>query len=196
MTQLLISQGINTIIVACHTSSATSLDYLQNKFPQINFIDMLLPTIFAAIKTTKNNHVGIIATHATIKTNIHKNLFKKYDSAITVTCLATPDLVPFIENQQIDSPECFEYIKNFIDYFLEKKIDTLILGCTHYPFITHIIKKIAPQLHLISAADCITQTNTSSEANITFFVSGSMQEFEKKIDTFLPLKKYLLKKFI
>ena len=196
VTNLLINQGIDTIIVACHTSSATSLDYLKKEFPNIRFIDMLLPTVFAATHITKNNTVGVIATEATIKSDIHKKLFKIHAPDITMHSLATPQLVPFIENQKTESPECFEYIKTILNELLKKNIDTLILGCTHYPFIETIIKKIAPELHIVSAAHCIKHGHDKIEKDITFLVSGNIKEFEKKVDTFLNVKKYLLKKFI
>jgi glutamate racemase len=196
VTQLLINQGINTIIVACHTSSATSLEYLKKEFPQVTFIDMILPTILAAEHITQNNTVGIIATPATIKSDIHKTLFKEHFPYITVLPAQTPQLVPFIESQKTETSECFNYIQKIINELLKKNIDTLILGCTHYPFIENIIKKIAPELKIVSAAHCIKHGHNKIEKDITFYVSGDKKEFGKKVDTFLNIKKYLLKKFI
>lgn len=149
---------------------------------------MLFPTMKAASLITKNKRIGVIATEATIKSDAHKTLFKEHASDIEVFTCATPELVPFIENQKTDSPECFTYLNTLLKTLLEKNIDTLILGCTHYPFIEHVIKKIAPQLHIISAAGCIAPGNSSDKKELTFFVSGNEKEFEKKIESFLQLK--------
>lgn len=149
---------------------------------------MLFPTIKAASLITKNKRVGVIATEATIKSDAHKTLFKEHASDIEVFTCATPELVPFIENQKTESPECFFYLNTLLKTLLEKNIDTLILGCTHYPFIEHVIKKIAPQLQIVSAAGCIKNGNNKKEKDIMFLVSGNKKEFEKKIESFLKLK--------
>ena len=107
ITQFFISQKITTIVIACHTSSATTLCFLKKNFPQVTFIDMIPPTINQACIVSENKKVGLIATHATIKTHAHKKYLHKINSNIMLYEQPCPLLVPMIESPLItkDTPK-------------------------------------------------------------------------------------------
>lgn len=156
---------------------------------------MLPPTIDMAIKKTKTGRIGIMATQTSIDTHVHKTLLLEQNSALTVFEQACPDFVPLIENQ---APE--EKIKKTIQKYLfpllENKIDTLILGCTHYAFLEKQIQQEALDLNLISAANCLTLTTNLNvkppkitiQATGTINITPFIQEtnYEKILNVTIP----------
>lgn len=181
ITQFFLSQNITTIIVACHTSSATALPILAQEFPQINFIDMLAPTVLAAAQITNNNRVGLFATEATITSHTHKKLFKKINSEIEIIEQSCPELVPLIEagNQR----KLIKSLQNYLKPIEQANADTLILGCTHYAFAKGIINRLSPNLKLISAdkeaQSLFEKVQNKPSPIIRFYISGDIGEFKK-----------------
>lgn len=129
--QFLISKNVDIIIIACGTVSSNCLDYLKNKY-NIPIYDIISPTIDYLNKSNHQN-IGIIATNRTIDSHIFKNNINK-----NIYEINTPELVPVIENNNLDN------IDNILDIYLKEyknKIDILVLGCTHYPIISNYINK-------------------------------------------------------
>lgn len=189
VTNTLLSYGITTIIVACHTSSATTLPILQKEFPQVTFIDMLAPTVIAAASLTHNNNVGVIATSATIANHSHKTILKTIAPDIELFEQACPLLVPLIEEQKIATPESVTILKNYLEPLHKKNIDTLILGCTHYAFLEDTIKQIAPHLTLISARSCtILKQINRTDCKLIFLTSNKNKFLESNALNFLNRK--------
>jgi glutamate racemase len=151
ITEYFLSQNISTIVIACHTSSATTLPLLEKLFPHVIFIDMLMPTIEMAQIKTKCNRIGIMATQTSIDSHVHKKLLLAQNSSVLVFEQACPKFVPLIE-EQASEKKINTAIHEYLTPLLKKNIDTLILGCTHYAFLEAHIKKQAPHLELISAA--------------------------------------------
>lgn len=188
VTDLFLNYGITTVIVACHTSSATALPTLKVLYPQVTFIDMLAPTITAALKTTHNKKIGVFATAATIKNGIHKRLLHSIDSSVIVVEQACPQLVPLIENQNSTKTEQIATLNEYLAPMIQENIDTLILGCTHYAFLEDLIHQLIPKIQIISAhkeAEKLFNTSTKNKADITFFVSGDIETFKQKTQQIL-----------
>lgn len=156
ITTYFLSQNIDTIVIACHTSSATSLPALKKLFPHVTYIDMLAPTINMAIKKTKTNRIGIMATQTSINSHVHKKMLLAQKSSVSVFEQACPDFVPLVE-RGASQKECKPVIENYLSPLLKEDIDTLILGCTHYAFLESLIQKQAPHLTLISAASYLKE---------------------------------------
>lgn len=174
ITNTLLSYNITTIIVACHTSSATALPTLKKEFPQVTFIDMLAPTVIAAASLTQNYKIGVIATTTTITNHSHKTILKKIAPNIELFEQACPLLVPLVEKQELTTKKSKTIISEYLKPLLEKNIDTLILGCTHYAFLEKAIKQSAPELSLISAQGCIIVKDTkNTTCNLTFLTSDT-----------------------
>ncbi len=193
ITQFFLDREITTIIVACHTSSATTLPTLQETFPQVTFIDMLAPTITKAAQTTHNNKIGVFATPATITSGVHKQELLKVNPALEVIEQPCPKLVPLIEAD--DQPKLIKTVAHYLKPMERAGVDTLILGCTHYAFIADRVKQLAPQIKLVSAhleAQNLFETDETKITKVTFFASGDLDEFKNDTTRILPT---LMRKF-
>ena len=158
ITNWLINNGSKIIVIACNTSSAWAADYLKKEFPNTPIFEMIDPAVEEALKTTKNNKIGIIGTPGTIKSNVYKTKLTKLDSKIEVFSQACPLLVPLVEEGLIDDKVTIEIIKRYIEPLKKKGIDTLILGCTHYPLLKQIIEKtIGSGIAVINPAEALAK---------------------------------------
>ena len=137
----LLSKDVKVILIACNTASSYGLSFLRKKIKNIPIYGVLETGAFACVSRTKNNKVGVIATSATIKSNSYLNYIKNINSNINVYQKACPLLVPIVEegfsNKKIIKEIVFEYLK----FFDNKSIDTLMLGCTHYPILFNYFKE-------------------------------------------------------
>ena len=151
LSRFFLSQGITTIIVACHTSSATSLAVLQKEFPEISYIDLIPYTVTQALTCSSNKRIGVLATQATVQSGIHKRLLQKEDPHITVISQACPLFVTLIESEASNA-DIQKAIALYMQPLFEANVDTAILGCTHYEFLRPLIEAYAPSVQFISAA--------------------------------------------
>jgi len=144
---------IKALVVACNTASAVALPKLQETF-DLPVIDMIGPAAHSAIEATKNGHIGIIGTEGTIRSRAYKNSLKKMSDEIVVTSIACPLFVPLAEEGWIDNDVALAAARRYLEPFKKSKIDTLILGCTHYPLLKKIIKEvIGDKVTLIDSGD-------------------------------------------
>ena len=174
--QFLISENVDIIIIACGTVSSNCLDYLKNKY-NIPIYDIISPTIDYLNKSNYQN-IGIIATNRTIDSHIFKNNINK-----NIYEINTPELVPIIENNNLDN------LDNILDIYLKEykdKLDILVLGCTHYPIISNYIDKyLNNKVKLLDMStlllDKLKQDNTSS-INIYYSkINNTLIENTKRI---------------
>ena len=153
-----ISQYVNMIVLACNTTSANVLSELQVLYPQIPIVGVIHSTVHDFLnRDTKN--VLVIATQATIQSHKYQELIHHYHPDINVYELATPKLVPLIE-----SGEYKNGIENTLNHYLQPyldKVDSLILGCTHYPIVLGQIQKVFPDKEYISSSESICQEVSS-----------------------------------
>lgn len=142
------------IVIACHSVSSIGTLFLKKKFKDFVFFDVIQPSAQQAAKLTKNKKIGVIGTPATISSMMYSMIFKKIDKDISVFQKACPLLVPLVEEGWANTDVAKIIVKHYIEELLEKKIDTLILGCTHYPLLKNTIKKVTDDcVHLIDASD-------------------------------------------
>jgi glutamate racemase len=127
------------LIIACNTASAFALDELQNllSIPVIGVID---PAVNDALKATRSGKIGVIATRGTIGSNVYQSKLLAADPSLQVFARPCPLFVPFIEEGRIDHPMTHNLIEEYLSPLLESNIDTLILGCTHYPLLSQQIQ--------------------------------------------------------
>lgn len=138
----LIKQGAKIIIIACHTVSAVAGSLLRKKFPQIPIFDVVESGLKRAVNISKNKVIGVIGTPATIKSRLHERMLKKIDSKIQVINQACPLLVPLVEEGWIKRPETRRIVRYYLRPLIQKRIDVLILACTHYPLLKKVIDDI------------------------------------------------------
>lgn len=188
---------LKLIIAACGTASAIALPSIKDDF-DLPITGVVEPTVKAAIKATKNKKIGVIATPSTIKSNEYEKLIKKYDSEITVTNKACSLFVPLVENDYIEGDVPKLVATDYLACMKEADVDTLILGCTHYPLLTQVIKEVmGEKVTLINAGketalfvkDYLEKTDSltigDGENKHRFYVSDEIEMFSKVGTKFL-----------
>lgn len=148
----LVSKDVKMLVIACNTISATCLDDLRERFPHIPIVGIINPAAHKVANTcTYENNIGIIATKVTIASGVYKDRIEELNSDLSVYQMATPAFVPLIEEGIIENEIMDLTIHHYMDDFIrDNSIDTLILGCTHYPIIRKNIEKIYPNLRIIN----------------------------------------------
>lgn len=139
--KFLLQQKVKYIIMACGTSSALALESVKKNY-KVPIIGMIKPGAAAAIKTSRNKKIGVIATVGTAQSHAFQKAIIKEDKKAKVYEAGCPLFVPLIEGGFIDSEETKKVIKNYTDPLVEKDIDTLVLGCTHYPHLSQAIQEV------------------------------------------------------
>ncbi|MBZ4687306.1 MAG: glutamate racemase [Clostridia bacterium] len=176
ITHFLIREGAGVIIDACNSTSSVALDHLQEKYSN-PIIGVIMPGIKSAIKLTKNGRIGVIGTETTIKSGSHAKNAAILDSDIKVFGQACPQFVPLVERGDVHSKRAYEAAEEYVTKLMEKNIDTLILGCTHYPYLRDVITAIlGSEVKIVDPA-----IETVKEANLIFNSSGKpLQKKNKK----------------
>lgn len=196
ITEYLISKNVKIVIMGCNISSAVALKEARKKF-KVPIFGLIEGGVKAVLKATKNKKVGIIATSGTIKSNCYQRELKK--KKIKFIAQATPELVPLVENNQIDTEIAQNILKKYLQPMLSEDIDTLLLGCSHYPYLLNHLKKITD--NKISIVDPVEYTvsrvkkylerknllnrEVSKNPSIEFIVSGKIGNFRKLGKIFL-----------
>ncbi len=141
ITRFLQTQKVKTIVVACNTASAYALDELEKEF-DVPMIGVVKPGAKVAAQTTRNGKVGVIATSATIGSEIYTTYIKELKPQVSVTGKACPLFVPLVEEGLLEDPVTDEIASRYLLELIDIDIDTLILGCTHYPLIRDTIGRV------------------------------------------------------
>ncbi|GGE76190.1 glutamate racemase [Priestia taiwanensis] len=153
MTNYLLDKNIKLLVIACNTATSVVLEEMREKL-SIPVIGVIHPGARTAIKVTNNYHVGIIGTIATIKSNAYENALKEINQDTKVESLACPPFVPLVEKFEFESSKAYEVVRETLEPLKRTNIDTLILGCTHYPLLSPVIQEImGQQVKLISSGD-------------------------------------------
>lgn len=126
-------QGAELIITACNTVSALALRHLQQKYKDRKILGVVRPLVEKAAEISQDSRIGVVGTRGTIASKSYNEELEKIDSKIKVYSQSCPLLVPFIEEGWHKKPEALKILKTYLRPLKSKHIDTLILGCTHYP---------------------------------------------------------------
>ena len=138
---MLLEEKTKTVVVACNTASALALPQLEKTLP-VTVTGVILPGARAAIAKTRTGHVGVIGTRATIKSGAYERALRSLNPDVRVTARACPLLVPLIEEGWLQSVITDEIIMQYLKPLMEEGIDTLVLGCTHYPLLRDAITRL------------------------------------------------------
>ena len=138
---ILLEEKAKTVVVACNTASALALAQLEKSLP-VTVTGVILPGARAAIARTRTGHVGVIGTRATIKSGAYERALRSLNPDVRVTARACPLLVPLIEEGWLESTITDEIILQYLEPLVEEGIDTLVLGCTHYPLLRNAIARL------------------------------------------------------
>lgn len=148
----LCSQGARYIIFACNTSSAVSLPVMRERFA-VPMMGLIEPGAAEAVRRSKNGNIGLIATEATVNAGAYSKAIKEINPDCRVLSKATPRLVPLVEAGELHSPQVEQVVREYMEPFKNEGIDTLVLGCTHYPFLRSVIQQVlGPEVNLVDPA--------------------------------------------
>jgi glutamate racemase len=142
ISHFLIDLGAKIIVVACNTASAAALDYLRATITEVLFVGME-PAIKPGAVETHSGHVGVLATVGTFDSQRYANLMTRFAQRITVYEDPCVGLVEQIEAGALDAPEIERILQKALDPMIQVGVDTLVLGCTHYPFVMALIQRLA-----------------------------------------------------
>jgi glutamate racemase len=196
--EFLVKMGIKLLVVACNTSSSVSLEVLRSK-NAIPVIGVIEPGAKKALELTKNGIIGVIGTEATIRSQAYQETIKRLAQGQKVQVIgqACPLLVPLVEEGWIDDPITKEVTRRYLSPLLEKGIDVLVLGCTHYPLLEKVIMEVVgPSVTLINSAKetaeevkkVLEALNLKRERGIgktTFYVTDNPEKFRHLGELFL-----------
>ena len=138
---LLLGDNAKTIVVACNTASALALPTLQKQLP-VAVTGVIHPGAAAAIASSRNEHIGVIGTRATIKSGAYERALRELNPQVRVTARACPLLVPLIEEGWLETDVTDEILTQYLEPLVADGIDTLVLGCTHYPLLRPAIHRL------------------------------------------------------
>ncbi len=169
--QFLINKfDIEALIIACNSASSYAVEILKEKL-NIPVIGVIYPGSKHALEVSKNRKIGIIGTYATVNSNSYKKtLIELSGEKIEIFQKPCPLFVPLIEEGMIDSEITKMVIKEYLQEIVDNGIDTLILGCTHYPVLKNVIKQIYPHLKIVDSSEVIIEDIKDLEIN--FYENG------------------------
>ncbi|MCL7487773.1 MAG: glutamate racemase [Desulfobulbaceae bacterium] len=151
-TDFLLEQGAELIVIACNSASSTASDALRSHY-QAPILDVITPATTRAAEVTANGRIGVIGTRATIKSGIYPQKIQEARSGTRVFSAACPLLVPLVEEGWGSRRETKMILRRYLHPLRLKQIDTLVLGCTHYPLLKHMIgPRIGKRVKLIDSS--------------------------------------------
>ena len=190
--KFLLNQGAELIVIACNTASSVATAEVLKQFSAPIF-EVITPAVELAVQTSKNLNFGIIGTRATVTSGIYEKKIIEHQPRASVYSVACPLLVPLVEEGWLDRAETAMIVKKYLRPLKTRQIDTLILGCTHYPLLKKVIqRKIGKRVHLIDSSISVANrvkaflaANTQIERRLgrneclTLFVSDVTDQFRK-----------------
>lgn len=198
--EFLMEHNVKLVIVACNTASSLSLEFLKRCF-RVPIIGVIEPGARQAVSATRNNRIGVIGTHATISSGAYERAVKRISQRHAVFTQACPLFVPLVEEGWVDKPVTRTIADIYLKPFKTKSIDTLIMGCTHYPILKDVIKKAAgPSVVLVDSAKEVAKeaknildaggllNSAKGKGKHKFFVSDEPARFVRMAETFLCKK--------
>ncbi|WP_112249133.1 glutamate racemase [Kribbella monticola] len=148
----LVEGGVKMLVIACNSASAAMLRDARERY-DVPVVEVILPAARRAVAATRNNHVGVICTHATASSLAYEDAFAAAPQVDLLT-QACPSFVDFVEAGVTSGPELLAAAHEYLDPLVEAGVDTLILGCTHYPLLTGVISYVmGDEVSLVSSAE-------------------------------------------
>ena len=204
--EFLMKHNVKLVLVACNTASSLSLEFLKRCF-RVPIIGVIEPGARKAVNKTRNNKIGVIGTNATISSGAYEKAIKKISSKMIVYSQRCPLFVPLAEEGWIDEEVTYDIASVYLSKLKKTGIDTLILGCTHYPLLKNTIKKVmGPKVSLVDSAQEVAKearvvldaggilNGSSGKKKHKFFVSDEPEHFIKLAQAFLNRKMSCVKK--
>lgn len=201
ITRFLLKERSKIVVVACNTASAAALKYLRQAFPNVQFVGME-PAVKPAAEKTQTGKVGVLATPATFQGALYASVVERFANGVELFQNTCNGLVQQIEKGNLDGEETRKILEGALHPMLEKKIDTVVLGCTHYPFVIPLIEKIvgenvrvidpAPAVakqvkRLLEAGEALNQKEQLGSTR--FMTSGDVEVVKSSLKILLQLER-------
>ena len=152
-TQFLVDQHVKAVVVACNTASAWALPTLERSY-RMPIFGVILPGVRAALARTRTRRIGVIATSATVRSQAYTKGLLARDDGLELVVRACPLLVPLVEEGCLSGPITSAILHDYLDPILARDIDTLVLGCTHYPLLKEALTEVVgPGVGLVDSAE-------------------------------------------
>lgn len=200
----LITKGVKVIIIACNTASALARERLRSEFEELPFLSVIGPGVRAAARATKNKRIGVIATEATIGSDAYAiGIREACAASVEIFSQACPLFVPLVEEGETDSAIARQVAEKYLALLREQQIDTLVLGCTHYPLLKNVITETIGESVTLIDSGAATATEIAAllrEKKLLnpqvepgwseFYVTDAAQRFHRIAERFLghPLR--------
>jgi glutamate racemase len=193
----LVSQGVKAIVIACNTASAAMLRDARERY-SIPVIEVIQPAVRRAVAATRTGNVGVIGTRATIDSKAYVDAFAAAPQ-LNITSIACPLFVEFVERGETSGTEITKIAREYLAPVMDAKVDTLVLGCTHYPLLTGVISYVMGEgVTLVSSAEetakdlyrtlvqnGLLRAQSATPATHKFLATGDAKAFEALARRFL-----------
>ncbi len=148
----LVAQDVKLVVVACNTATAAALEHLQHHL-DVPVVGVMGPEAHAAVQTTRNRRVGLLATEATVASGSYERMITANDAGVTVTSVPCPRLAPAIQEGTGWDDEIMEMVRDYTEPLRVAQVDTVILGCTHYPMVEKLLRRRLQGVRIIKAGE-------------------------------------------
>jgi len=193
----LVEQGVKAIVIACNTASAAMLRDARERY-SIPVIEVIQPAVRRAVAATRTGNIGVIGTRATIDSKAYVDAFAAAPQ-LNITSIACPLFVEYVERGETSGAEITKVARDYLAPIMEANVDTLVLGCTHYPLLTGVISYVMGEgVTLVSSAEetakdlyrtlvenGLLRAQSSTPATHRFLATGDAKAFETLARRFL-----------
>ena len=195
------TENVKAIVIACNTASALALDEMQQEF-DLPILGVVKPGAKVAVETTANKRIGLIGTEANIRSGVYTRYIKSLDDEAKVFEKACPLFVPLVQEGWLHDDITLQVASRYLEELKEKDIDTLIMGCTHYPLIRSTIRKVmGDKVNLVNPAyetaielkNLLERDNLANKCDVDspssmyrFYVSDAEEKFKLFANSILP----------
>ena len=150
-TEFLVDRGTKYIVIACYSSASVALDTLKERF-KVPVIGVIKPGVRKALQLSKTRRIGVLGTSLTIYSGAYEKAFKELDASTEILGRACPLFVPLVEEGWLDHKATYLVAKEYLEPLKKDNVDTLLLGCTHYPLLIKVIREIMGDINYVDAS--------------------------------------------
>ncbi|MGB9721949.1 MAG: glutamate racemase [bacterium] len=194
-TKFLLGRSVKCILIACYSSTSVALEILQKEF-SVPIIGVIKPGVRKAMELTKNNRIGVIGTSLTIHSGAYEKAFRELNAKVEVLGRPCPLFVPLVEEGFINHPATEMVAREYLTPLKKDGIDTLLLGCTHFPLLLNVIRRVLGDINYVDASvesgkeiACLLKDrnilNPSGNGNITVYLTDFSINFKEIAERFL-----------
>lgn len=179
ISEFLLAQPVKAIVVACNTATAAAVSELRKRWPDVLFVGME-PAVKPAVQASQTGKIGVLATTGTLRSARFAALLERFASDVEVITQPCPGLVELIEAGELDSAVTQTLLSSYVEPLLQAGCDTLILGCTHYPLLKPLLRRMVPEhVQLIDTGDAVARRLQSELGK-----QGLLVEAQQPLDHF------------